>query len=124
MLKSFAEYFSEYQKRVEKLQEEYPLGTAIIGENAEKDFICLVSSILRLRNILTSFDEFAGNEILAPIDFQDYTGMYNDLYDKYRVKVEKTKINDDIIFEMELVKQVEVNIDYILMLVAKYHQSK
>ena len=123
MLKSFAEYFSEYQKRVEKLQEEYPLGTAIVGENAEKDFICLVSSILRLRNILTSFDEFAGNEILVPIDFQDYTGMYNDLYDKYRVKVEKTKINDDIIFEMELVKQVEVNIDYILMLVAKYHQS-
>ena len=30
---------------------------------------------------------------------------------------------DDIVFEMEFVKQVEVNIDYILMLVAKYHES-
>ena len=30
---------------------------------------------------------------------------------------------DDVVFEMELVKQVEVNIDYILMLVAKYHES-
>ena len=29
----------------------------------------------------------------------------------------------DIVFEMELVKQIEVNIDYILMLVAKYHES-
>ena len=32
-------------------------------------------------------------------------------------------IHDDVIFEMELVKQVEVNIDYILMLIAKFHAS-
>ena len=30
---------------------------------------------------------------------------------------------DDVVFELELVKQVEVNIDYILMLVAKYHDD-
>ncbi len=30
---------------------------------------------------------------------------------------------DDVVFEMELVKQVEVNIDYILMLVTKYHDG-
>ena len=30
---------------------------------------------------------------------------------------------DDVVFEMELVKQVEVNIDYILMLVMKYHDG-
>jgi len=123
LLKPYADYFSEYKKCVEKLEQKYPLGKQIVSENAEKDFIRLVSKILRLRNILTSFDEFSGNEILKPIDFQDYTGMYNDLYDKYRIKADKTKINDDIIFEMELVRQIEVNIDYILMLVAKYHQS-
>ena len=51
--------------------------------------------------------------------------MYVDLYQKYKQKDdgEKESIKDDIVFEMELVKQVEVNIDYILMLVAKYHQS-
>ena len=37
--------------------------------------------------------------------------------------MDKDNIQDDIVFEMELVKQIEVNIDYILMLVAKYHQS-
>ena len=57
------------------------------------------------------------------IDFQDYTGIYNDLYVEFRPQTEKEKINDDIVFEMELVKQIEVNIDYILMLVAKYHKS-
>jgi len=34
-----------------------------------------------------------------------------------------TKINDDIIFEIELIKQVEINIDYILMKVAEYYKS-
>ena len=77
-----------------------------------------------MRNILSSFDQFVGNEILLPRDFQDYTGTYNDLYDEFRKPdADMDSIKDDIVFEMELVKQVEVNIDYILMLVAKYHQS-
>ena len=36
---------------------------------------------------------------------------------------DKASIIDDVVFEMELVKQVEVNIDYILMLAAKYHED-
>ena len=112
-----------YEERIAELIQKYPLGKEILGEKAEKDFIVSFGSILRLRNILSTFDEFAGNEILSPIDFQDYTGLYNDLYDKYRRQVEEDSINDDIVFEIELVRQVEVNIDYILMLVAKYHKS-
>ncbi|MCQ2086279.1 MAG: type I restriction endonuclease subunit R, partial [archaeon] len=71
----------------------------------------------------SSFDEFEGNEILSERDIQDYRSMYFDLYEKYRRTVHKESINDDIIFEVELVKQVEVNIDYILMLISKFHQS-
>lgn len=114
-----------YEERIAMLLQKYPLGVQIVGEKAEKDFIVSIGNILRLRNILSSFDKFAGNEILSERDFQDYTGMYVDLYQKYKQKDdgEKESIKDDIVFEMELVKQVEVNIDYILMLVAKYHQS-
>ncbi len=81
---------------------------------------------MRLRNILTSFDDFAGNEILSERDFQDYQSAYLDLYDKHRRQSEgdKESINDDIEFEIELVKQVTINIDYILQLVATYHKSK
>jgi type I restriction enzyme R subunit len=95
------------------------------GEEAEKDFIRLYGAILRLRNILTSFDDFEGNEILSERDFQDYQSIYIDLYQEYRKGADgdKETINDDIVFEIELVKQIEVNIDYILMLVAKYQES-
>ena len=112
-----------YEERIAELIQKYPLGTDILGESAKKDFIASFGNILRLRNILSTFDDFQGNEILSAIDMQDYTGIYNDLYLEFRPKVQAENIDDDIVFEMELVKQIEVNIDYILMLVAKYHKS-
>lgn len=135
LLKSYEDYYfgctddkgrdqPGYEDRVEELLHRFPLGQPIIGEQNEKDFIVLFGNILRLRNILSAFDRFAGNELLTPIDFQDYTGMYHDLHEKYkRPDSDKDSILDDVVFEMELVKQVEVNIDYILMLVAKYHDG-
>lgn len=133
LMKSYNDYYygydedgkhqKGYEERITELIQKYPLGQDIVGESAKKDFIVSFGNILRLRNILSTFDDFAGNEILAPIDFQDYTGIYNDLYIEFKPKVQAENIADDIVFEMELVKQIEVNIDYILMLVAKYHES-
>jgi len=136
LLKSYEDYYygyedekgkkqMGYEERIAMLLQKYPLGEQIIGEQAKKDFIVSMGNILRLRNILSSFDRFAGNEILSPRDFQDYIGIYTDLYEEFkRIETSDTEsIKDDIVFEMELVKQVEVNIDYILMLVAKYHKT-
>lgn len=135
LLKSYEDYYfgcvddkgreqKGYEERIAELLQKYPLGEPIIGEQNKKDFIVLFGNILRLRNMLSAFDRFAGNEILSPIDFQDYTGTYHDVYDEIKPKPgSKDSIMDDVVFEMELVKQVEVNIDYILMLVAKYHDG-
>lgn len=135
LLKTYEEYYNGYDDKGEykpgyaelitTLTTQYPLGQPILGEEAEKDFIRLYGAVLRLRNILTSFDDFEGNEILSERDFQDYQSIYIDLYQEYRKGADgdKETINDDIVFEIELVKQIEVNIDYILMLVAKYQQS-
>ena len=135
LLKSYEDYYygyeddkgkhqKGYEERIAELIQKYPLGEQIIGEQAKKDFIVAMGNILRLKNILSSFDRFEGNEILSERDFQDYIGTYTDLYEEFKkYKAEEESIKDDIVFEMELVKQVEVNIDYILMLVSKYHQS-
>ena len=118
-------YHKGYKELIELLVTSYPLGAVIIGELAQKDFIRSFGAILRLKNILTSFDAFAGNEILSERAFQDYQSMYLDLYQLFSKNkdADKENINEDIIFEIELIKQIEVNIDYILMLVAKYHES-
>ena len=114
-----------YKAMVEELLNKYSVGEPIAGDQAKKDFIKLYGSILRLRNILTAFDEFTGNEILTERNTQDYHSTYIDLYNEFRKTgdEEKEVINDDLVFEMELIKQVEINIDYILDLVKKYHKD-
>ena len=136
LLKDYNSYYSGYvdnrghdvpgyQDLIDQLVTEFPVGQPIIGEQEQKDFIQLYGKILRLKNILSTFDQFAGSEILAERYFQDYQSMYIDLYQKFRPKDDgdKENINDDIEFEMELIRQVEINIDYILILVARYHDS-
>jgi len=126
VLKPFGEYFNEYAETVTELLQAHPLGQPIIGEASQKAFIALFGHILRLLNILTSFDDFAGNEMLTDRQGQDYRSIYLDLYAEVRKGnvAEKESINDDIIFEIELIKQVEINVDYILMLVVKYREKR
>jgi len=116
-----------YVDLISELEIKYPLSEpSIIGEQAQKDFIGLFGAILRMRNLLSSFDDFAGNELLTEREMQDYQSRYNDLYvewKKKREQGEQESINEDIVFEIELVKQIEINIDYILMLVKKYHDT-
>jgi len=135
LLKSYKDYYEGYdengkhqpgyQELIDELCLKFPLGQQIYGEQNQKDFIKLFGAILRLKNILTAFDDFENNEILTLRDYQDYQSVYIDLYQELTKDkgTEKEKINEDIEFELELIRQVEINIDYILMLVAKYHQT-
>ncbi|WP_086739008.1 type I restriction endonuclease subunit R [Erythrobacter colymbi] len=126
LLKPYAEYYDEYEALVAKLRADFPLDQPIIGETAQKAFIKLFGAILRLKNILTAFDDFAGNEILTQREFQDYLSLYLNFYAEFRraSEADREAINDDIVFEIELVKQVEINVDYILMLVERYVTAK
>lgn len=125
LLKPYQEYYDEYADKVTELVANFASDTLPVGETAQKEFIALWGAILRLQNILTSFDEFAGNEILTARQNQDYQSRYLDLYREYRSlhTADKELINDDVVFEIELVKQVEINVDYILMLVEKYRAA-
>ena len=115
-----------YVDMIAELTEKFSLvEPRIEGEQNQKDFIVLFGAILRMRNLLLSFDEFKGRELISERDLQDYLGRYQDLRDEWvdRDKEEKEDITDDIVFEVELIRQIEINIDYILMLVKKYHDS-
>ncbi len=138
LLQSFNDYYYGYESvdgtpmpgyvdMIEELTEKFPLtDPRIEGEQNQKEFIALFGALLRMRNLLVSFDEFEGKEKISERDLQDYLGRYQDLRDEWKRKRENgesTDIIDDIVFEIELIKQIEINIDYILMLVKKYHDS-
>jgi len=126
LLAPYAEYFDQYAEKVDELTDRFPLGVAIVGESEQKAFIALFGAILRLRNILVSFDEFNGHAILSDRALQDYQSLYLDLYAEFRRvdAAERESINDDVVFEIELIKQVEINVDYILMLVERHRAAR
>jgi len=138
LLQSYKDYYQGYVDAenkehlgyidlIDDLLAKFPLSDPrIVGEQNQKDFIALFGAILRMRNILLSFDDFKGQEILSERDLQDYLGRYQDLRDEWnerRKKGDMTNVEDDIVFETELIRQIEINIDYILMLVKKFHDS-
>ena len=114
-----------YKELVEQLQDEFPEGQTILGEDAERRFVALFGSLLKSINILSAFDQFEGRHIITDRQLQDYQSNYLDLQEKWRRRRpgDKENINDDLVFETELIRQVEINIDYILLLVQKYHDS-
>ncbi len=138
LMKTFDDYYHGYTDAANKLHPGYMDMIAdleknfslsdprIEGEQNQKEFIALFGAILRMRNLLSSFDEFAGKELLSERDLQDYLGRYQDLRDEWRNRIrdgEKEDITDDVVFEVELIRQIEINIDYILLLVKKYHDT-
>ena len=118
-----------YVDLVAALQEQYPLGVLPTGEANVKKFVTLFGEILRRLNVLRVFDEFSDDrdnkQILKDIELQDYKSWYLDFYDQLRGrhKGEAENINDDIVFEMDTIRQFDVNLDYVLQMVERYHAS-
>ena len=139
LLRSFNDYYLGYDETkdngetvhhagyvdaVANLCKDFPHAEILhMSEEKQRAFIKAFGALLRAQNVLTAFDQFRGREIILPQDMQDYKSYYLDLRDQYRPHNEKTDINDDIVFEMELIKQVEINIDYILMMVSRLHDE-
>ena len=134
ILRRFEDYFNGYDEDgkhvkgyaelVEELKDKFPVDKLPEGEAAQKAFIALFGSILRAANLLSCFDQFDSLNPLSERDRQDYTSLYIELREQWkRQKGDSENINEDIVFEMELIKQVEVTIDFILYLVELYHDS-
>ena len=135
LLRKFEDYFygyddegkhhAGYSELVDEILENYPVGEPIMLDEEQKKFARLFGSLLKAINILQCFDDFKADQLISERDMQDYQSMYIDIYNKFRgrEKADKESINEDIVFEIELVKQVEVNIDYIISLIAKHHEE-
>lgn len=134
ILAPFEEFYRDYQRKVEDLKEFYPAGELIVSEKAQAGFVKLYGEILKLENILSSFDKFQNKQLINERESQDYKSMYLDLHDDFKARrdaervVDNSHVNvpddDQLVFEIELVKQVEINVDYIVMLIDDYRTKQ
>ncbi|WP_408924529.1 type I restriction endonuclease subunit R [Corynebacterium tuberculostearicum] len=134
ILAPFKDFYRDYERKVEDLKGFYPVGELIVSEKAQAGFVKLYGEILKLENILSSFDEFQDKQLISERESQDYKSMYLDLHDDFKARRDAERVvdnpgadrpeDDQLMFEIELVKQVEINVDYIVMLIDDYRTKQ
>ena len=117
-----------YKEIIEELLERFslPINPMALSLEQKKDFVKLFGGVLKMQNLLSVFDEFTDDmTLIPPFDQQDYLTWYLDFHDEMvpRAGGEKESIADDLVFEMELVNQIQIDIPYILNLVKQYHEK-
>ena len=94
-------------------------------ENAEMVFVTQFRSLLRLKNILTTFADFNDDDLgMSAQMFEDYKSKYLDLYEKRKKAPETDEPSplDDIDFELSLLHRDEINVAYILNLLVSMNK--
>ena len=95
-------------------------------EEKELEFIRAFRELMRLKNVLNTFTEFSFDDLsMEEQNFEDYKSKYLDLYDKAKGHHQKEKVSilNDVDFELELIHRDEINVAYILKLLAKLKDS-
>ncbi|QKJ24524.1 type I restriction endonuclease subunit R [Poseidonibacter lekithochrous] len=130
LMKSYAEYTEIFAKAVDSLYEITPNVQdvdALADENEEYTFISAFREIMRLKNSMASFSDFSWDDLgMSEEEFTDFSTKYTDLRDKIKRNKDKTKpsIFDEIDFELELLHTDEINVAYILALLANMRKGK
>ncbi|QXP68638.1 type I restriction endonuclease subunit R [Polaribacter sp. AHE13PA] len=126
-----------YDEQIAKFNEAYKvlMGIAptvdsvndLVTEEDELEFAKAFREIIRLKNILSSFVEFSFDDTyMKDQEFADYTSKYLDLYDKIKTNNQKETVSilDEIDFELELIHRDEINVAYIMKLLAQLKDAK
>ena len=117
-----------YKEIAEALLNKYmlPINPMNFTDEQKREFVKLFGGLLTMQKLLSAFDEFTEEkQIVSDGDRQDYQTWYINLHDEMRPTSggEKESIEDDLIFEMELVKQIQINIPFVLALVKEFHEK-
>ncbi len=129
LMESFETYIKYFNEALEKLILIAPSVESVdwlISEEEQFEFVKAFRDLIRIKNILETFVDFDFNKLdIDAQTFEDYKSKYLDIYDEVRKRSEKEKVSilDDVDFELELIKRDEINIDYILALLANLHDS-
>lgn len=88
-------------------------------EDEQLEFVKAFRQLMRLKNALSTFSDFNFDHLdMKAQEFEDYKSKYLDLYDSTVKHKEKVSILEDVDFELELIHRDEINVAYILRLLA------
>lgn len=124
---AIASKFDEALANLLQLTPTYQSVDDLLGEEQELAFVQAFRKLLRAKNVLESYVDFDWDDLdIDEQTFEDYKSKYLDLHDKVKMdrQKHKTSILDDIDFELELIHRDQINVAYILKLLAKLKDAK
>ena len=123
----YIEKFDEAVDRVMAIAPTFDSVNDLVSEDEELEFVKAFRELMRVKNVLGTFTEFSFEDLgMDEQTFENYKSKYLDLYDtiKSETQKEKASILNNIDFELELIRRDEINVTYILTLLAKLHDSE
>lgn len=128
IVQPYEDYTAKFEKAIEQLYEIAPTVDSVNelpSETEKLEFVKAFRELMRLKNVLTTFTEFSFDDLgITEQEFEDYQSKYLDIRDDVKKEKEKVSILDDIDFELELIRRDEINVAYILTLLAKLADTK
>jgi type I restriction enzyme R subunit len=124
IIQPYEDYIKKFNKAYKTLMAITPTVDSVNdleSEDEEINFAKAFREIIRLRNVLSSFSDFTFEDVyMEEQEFDDYKSKYLDLHEKIKNNSlkEKVSIIDEIDFELELIHRDEINVAYILRLLA------
>jgi type I restriction enzyme, R subunit len=125
-IEDYIERFNEAVKELEKIAPTIDSVSHLQTEEDELKFIKSFRALMRIKNVLVTFADFSFDDLaMSEQDFEDYKSKYLDLYDKVKSDTSKEKVSilEDVDFELELIHRDEINVAYILRLLANYNAA-
>ena len=131
LMKPYEEYVANFNTKYETLLSVVPTVESVNqldNENTKLEFIKAFREIIRVKNILDGFSDFKWSDLnMGNQEFEDYKSKYLDMYEEIGGNTgdgkEKVSILEDVDFELELIHKDEINVSYILKLLAIYKNA-
>ncbi|WP_276391902.1 type I restriction endonuclease subunit R [Eudoraea chungangensis] len=130
ILQPYEDYIEDFNEAVERVKAITPTFESVndlVSEAEELEFVKAFRELMRVKNVLNTFTEFSYDDLgMDEQTFENYKSKYLDLYETIKSESQKEKVSilNDIDFELELIRRDEINVTYILSLLAKLSDTK
>jgi type I restriction enzyme R subunit len=130
LVEPYESYVTKFNKSFSELLNIVPTVKSVDSLASEDDELAFIKSfrdLMRVKNVLSSFADFNFEDLaMNEQSFEDYKSKYLDLHDKVKGEHDKEKVSilDDVDFELELIHRDDINVAYILKLLANLKDSK
>lgn len=125
LIAPYQEYVDRFNEAVMELLKIAPTPSAVDKLVSEDDILAFVRAfreLIRIRNVLTSFTEFCDDDLALDAQrFEDFKSKYLDIHDRMKSDRDddhKASILNEVDFELELIRRDNINVAYILALLA------